>query len=67
MSVTTAPPTNVVRCVECSGPIRSVGYGPYECADCGRNVYPRDGLVRPGFHWEIDGGWLTSVVTEDAE
>ncbi|MFJ9158711.1 hypothetical protein [Streptomyces sp. x-19] len=65
--VQTEPPLNVVRCVECSGPIRYIDRKPYECADCGRNVYMRDGLIRPGYHWEIVGDWLTSVETVDID
>ncbi|MGW6745953.1 hypothetical protein ACWGDX_35325 [Streptomyces sp. NPDC055025] len=66
--VQTEPPLNVVRCVECSGPIRYPGnYQPYECADCQRNVYGSDGLIRPGYHWEIVGDWLTSVETVDID
>lgn len=61
---TTNPPTGTVRCVACTGPIQHPGdYQPYECIDCGRNVYLSDGLIRPGYHWEIVNGWLTSVET----
>ncbi|MGW2539655.1 hypothetical protein ACWC5I_01945 [Kitasatospora sp. NPDC001574] len=61
------PPANVVRCVACDGPIRHVERKPYECAHCSRNIYERDGLIRPGYHWEITDGWLTSVETLDDE
>ncbi|MGW6600578.1 hypothetical protein [Streptomyces sp. NPDC055036] len=61
------PPSNVVRCVECNGPFKRPEGKPYECADCGRNVYPGDGLIRPGYHWEIVAGWLTSVETVDID
>ncbi|MFJ3775247.1 hypothetical protein ACIPX0_26490 [Streptomyces sp. NPDC090075] len=60
-------PDNVVRCVKCSGPIESPGDGPHKCADCGRYIYLRDGLIRPGYHWRIVEGWLTSVETVDID
>ncbi|WP_327068753.1 hypothetical protein [Kitasatospora sp. NBC_01302] len=63
-----APPDNVVRCVECNGPIRHPEGKPYECVDCGRGIYGSDGLVRPGYYWEItDAGWLTSVEYDEDE
>ncbi|MFG2147584.1 hypothetical protein ACGFRG_25880 [Streptomyces sp. NPDC048696] len=61
------PPVNVVQCVSCKGPIRHIDRKPYECAHCGRNVYTSDGLIRPGYHWEIVTGWLTSVETVDVD
>ncbi|MFF7021431.1 hypothetical protein ACFY97_10490 [Streptomyces klenkii] len=66
--ITLSPPTNVVRCVQCTGPIRHPGHHqPYECADCGRHIYMSDGLIRPGYHWEIVSEWLTSVETVDVD
>lgn len=58
-----APPANVVRCTKCNGPVLSPEGEAHECADCGRNIYECDGLTRPGFHWRIRNGWLTSVET----
>lgn len=63
----TVPPANVARCVKCDGPIRYIEREPYECADCGRNVYVHDDLHPVGFHWEITDGWLTIVETIDEE
>ncbi|MEV7282567.1 hypothetical protein [Streptomyces sp. NPDC093111] len=66
--ITLPPPTNVVRCVQCTGPIRyPAKYQAYECADCGRHIYMSDGLIRTGYHWEIVGTWLTSVETVDVD
>ncbi|PPT14830.1 hypothetical protein [Streptomyces cinnamoneus] len=68
MPPTAEPPANVVRCVACDGPIRHIERKPYECAHCSRNLYQHDGLIRPGYHWEItDAGWLISVETVDDE
>ncbi|MCC2278917.1 hypothetical protein LKL35_26325 [Streptomyces sp. ET3-23] len=65
--LTIDPPANVVRCVACTGPIRHIDRAPYECADCARHVFMSDGLIRPGYHWEIVTGWLTSVETVDVD
>ncbi|MGW1259691.1 hypothetical protein ACWD5Q_32065 [Streptomyces sp. NPDC002513] len=63
----TEPPENVVRCVECGGPIRYIDRKPYECAGCGRPIYMGDGLICPGYHWETVADWLSSVETVDLD
>jgi hypothetical protein len=57
----TGVPANVVRCIECTGAIRAGANGPHACAECGRGVYPSDGLNKPGEYWDDQAGWLVSV------
>lgn len=59
-------PSNVVRCVECDGPIKHEHAKPYECSECGRHLLASDETYAVlGAQWEIVGGWLLSVETED--
>jgi hypothetical protein len=59
-------PSNVVRCVVDQGPIKaSTDTHPHQCADCGRAVFVFDGLVKLGYHWERQDGYLVYVETTD--
>ncbi|MFB8351016.1 hypothetical protein [Streptomyces niveus] len=59
-------PSNVVRCVECDGPIKHGTSGPHVCANCKRGVYAADKTYAvPGEHWKESYGYLVAVETED--
>ncbi|MFE4451444.1 hypothetical protein [Streptomyces sp. NPDC056796] len=60
-------PSNVARCVECDGPIKSVQREPYACNDCGRDYRHADGLIDHGTVLEIVGGWLLIVKDDGIE
>jgi hypothetical protein len=59
-------PSNVLRCVVDQGPIKaSTESHPHQCADCGRAVLATDELVKPGYHWERQDGYLVYVEITD--